>query len=90
MKPINDAINRMRLKTGGIDRTGQTFTVIAENSVQLATHDPASASSNARSFAALSVYTVPTVQEAPSYNLISGIETTAEYIGITYPNAFMT
>jgi hypothetical protein len=84
MKPIDDAINRMRYMTGGVNREGQTYSITNEVSATR------SVISSARSFAAASAFTTPTVQDAPSYNLISGIETSAEDIGVTYPNAFMT
>lgn len=93
MQPINAAINRMRSSTGGVDRTGQTFTVIAENTVQFSRDNLGNATDQqnaARQFARASSYTLPTVQQAPTYNLISGIETSAEALNITYPNAFMT
>lgn len=96
-RPINDAINRMRYKTGGLNVEGQTFNVIAENNVELFTNSTALGSGgpeNAKSFAASAQasahYTVPEVQEAPSYNLVSGIETSTNSVGVTYANAFMT
>lgn len=83
----------MRALTGGVDRTGQTFTVIAENTVRFSRDNLGDADASqeaARQFARASAYTRPTVQQAPTYNLISGIETSAEALDITYPNAFMT
>lgn len=81
--PIDRAINRMRYMTGGVNRERQTYTIIAENFA-------VPGGSEARSYASAAAYAVPTVQAAPSFNLISGIETTAQLMGITYPNAFMT
>lgn len=83
MSPIDKAINRMRYATGGINREGQSYAVVSDTSAYTFIN-------GARNLVAESPYTVPTVQQAPTYNLISGIETTAEDLGITYANSFMT
>ena len=82
MAPIDNALNRMRYATGGVNREGQSYNIIAQNN--------AAQMSTTKSAFAQSAYTVPTVREVPTYNLISGIETTAEDVGITYPNAWLT
>lgn len=97
--PINRAIDRMRYQTGGRNVEGQTFNVIAENNValfrNLSNVDDSVIGNNTKSFATNAVqsaaqYSVPEVQAAPSFNLVSGIETSTSNIGITYANAFMT
>jgi hypothetical protein len=98
--PINRAIDRMRYKTGGTNVEGKTFSVIAENSVALFTNltnsmlVPQDGPTNAKQYAAASAasaqHEIPQVQAAPSYNLVSGIETSTSGLGITYANAFMT
>ena len=82
MAPIDQALNRMRYRTGGVNREGESYNIIAQNNLALI--------GDTKSLLAQSAYTVPTVREAPTYNLISGIETTAEDVGITYANAWMT
>lgn len=81
----------MRYETGGRNVEGQTFNVIAENNVALFRNVSDLASNktldDVRSYAA---ETVPEVQEAPSFNLVSGIETSTSGVGVTYANAFMT
>lgn len=78
---------------------GQTFNVIAENNValfrNLSNVDESVIGDNTKQFAtsgaqSAAQYTVPEVQAAPSYNLVSGIETSTSNLGITYANAFMT
>lgn len=83
--------------TGGRNVEGQTYTVIAENNLSLVRNLTSSREAglqNARQYAASSQasaqYAAPEVQAAPSFNLISGIETSSASIGITYANAFMT
>jgi len=89
----------MRYQTGGRNVEGQTFNVIAENNValfrNLSNVDESAIGNNTKSFAtnagqAAAQYTVPEVQAAPSYNIVSGIETSTSSLGITYANAFMT
>lgn len=98
-KPINDAIDRMRYQTGGRNVEGQTYNVIAENGIavyrNLTSVDDSAIGNNTKSFAtsesqSAEQYSVPEVQAAPSYNLVSGIETSTSNIGITFANAFMT
>lgn len=86
----------MRYSTGGRNVEGQTYNIIAENNALFTNLSRTDADGNiqntARSYAATASqhYTVPQVQAAPSYNLVSGIETSTQQIGITYANAFMT
>lgn len=82
MAPIDRAMNRMRYATGGINVEGESYSIIAQNNL--------AQMSSFKSAFAQAAYTVPTVQQVPTYNLISGIETTAEDLGITYANAWMT
>ena len=89
----------MRYQTGGRNVEGQTYNVIAENGIavyrNLTSVDDSAIGNNTKSFAtsesqSAEQYSVPEVQAAPSYNLVSGIETSTSNIGITFANAFMT
>ena len=88
VRAINDSINRMRLRTGGVDVAGLTYAVTPDGR-------PPSGSviATGRSLLAANplqaISTVPYVQNQTSYTITTGIDSATANLGITYANAFV-